>query len=68
MKKYCHFSSHLQFFKVFFHELPCSLKIKFRNVTVVFFLTSNNILKQDMNRKKTVRFIDFRISHLGSRA
>lgn len=56
----------LRFLKCFFHELLCSLKINFKNVTVVFFLTSNNILKQDMNRKKTVRFIDFRISHLGS--
>lgn len=52
----------LGFFKVSFYELLCSLKINFKNVTAVFFLTSNNILKQDMNRKKTVRFIDFRIS------
>lgn len=73
VKRNCHFS--LLFwlllwdFQLHFHELLCSLKIK--TLSLYFTIlslspSSSKTLGQDVNRKKTARVIDFRISHLGS--
>lgn len=59
----------LTVFKVYFNELLCSLKINFKNITVVSFLSHSLLImfsSRIWTERKQSGFIDFRISHLGS--